>query len=131
MAMTRARDTNSAYLYERRAGETEHEHNQPGGLHILRRGTSRGAAQLVRVIIANHDEQAHTAHDITAETQGRGQLPDRAARLLDPALMLYGVGDTPTGTWWTRSRIRSPSGSWIDQHVHRSQDQGLDYDIDL
>ena len=70
-----------------------------------------GAAQLVRVIIANHDEQAHTAHDIAAETQGRGQLPDRAARLLDPALMLYGVGDTPTGTWWTRSRIRSPSGS--------------------
>ena len=50
VAMTRGRDTNSAYLYERRAGETEHEHNQPDGLHILRRGTSRGAAQLVRVI---------------------------------------------------------------------------------
>ena len=50
----------------------------------LRRGTSRDAAQLVRGIIANHDEQARTAHDIAAETPDRQQLPDRVRRSARP-----------------------------------------------
>jgi hypothetical protein len=55
VAMTRGRNTNSAYLYERRAGETEHEHNQPDSLHILRRSTSREAARPERkVCVALH-----------------------------------------------------------------------------
>ena len=50
------------------------------GVHVARRGTSRDAAHLVRAIIANHDEQARTAHDIAAETPDRDQLPDRVRR---------------------------------------------------
>ena len=37
-------------------------------MHVARRGTSREAAHLVRAIIANHDEQARTAHHIAADT---------------------------------------------------------------
>jgi len=40
VAMTRGRESNQAYLYERIAGEGEHEHAQPDGLQIIRRGTS-------------------------------------------------------------------------------------------
>ena len=71
VAMTRGRDTNTGYLYERLAGEGEHEHAQPDGVHVARRGTSRDAAQLVRAIIATHDDQARTAHHIAAETPDR------------------------------------------------------------
>ena len=87
VAMTRGRDTNTAYLYERIAGEGEHEHAQPTpGVHVARRGTGRDASQLVRAIIANHDEQARTAHDIAAETHDRepaarpGPRPPRPPR---------------------------------------------------
>jgi hypothetical protein len=83
VVLTRGRDTNTAYLYERRAGETEHEYAEAPGVHVARRGTSRDAAQLVRAIIANHGEQARTAHDIAAETPDREPLPDRVRWALD------------------------------------------------
>jgi ATP-dependent exoDNAse (exonuclease V) beta subunit len=83
VALTRGRDTNTAYLYERQAGETEHEHaDQQPSVHVARRGTGRQAAQLVRAIIANRDERARTAHDTAAQTQDRGQLPEQVQRLL-------------------------------------------------
>ncbi len=81
VALTRGRDTNTAYLYERIAGETEHEHADPPGVHVMRRGSGRDAAQLVRAIIANHDEQTRTAHDIAAQTTDRDQLPERVNSL--------------------------------------------------
>ena len=80
VALTRGRDTNHVYLYERVAGEGEHEHTQPApGVHVPRRGSGRDAAHLMRAIIANRDEQARTAHDIAAQTEDREQLPDWAA----------------------------------------------------
>ena len=82
VAMTRGRESNTAYLYERIAGEGDHEHaEQPDGVHVPRRGTSRDAAHLVRGIIATHDDRAHTAHDVAAETDAE-KLPDRVASLL-------------------------------------------------
>jgi len=74
VAMTRGRDTNTAYLYERIASEGGREHAQEPGLHVLRRGTRRDGAQLVCGIIANHDDRAHTAHDIAVNTD-REHLP--------------------------------------------------------
>jgi hypothetical protein len=51
----RGRDANTAYLYERIA-EGDHEHaEQPDSPHVMRRGTSHDAAQLVRGIIAARD----------------------------------------------------------------------------
>jgi hypothetical protein len=132
VAMTRGRESNSAYLYERMAGKGEYEHNQPDGLHIARRGSGRDAAQLVRGIIANHDEQARTAHDIAAETQERDQLPDRVRRLLDRCTHAAQARQRAYRHWvdetWDQAAERQ---RWIDQHIDRSQTQSLDYSIDL
>ena len=131
--MTRGRDTNTAYLYERIAGEGDHEHAQPTpGVHVARRGSGRDAAHLVRAIIANHDEQARTAHHIAAETPDRDQLPDRVHRPARPprscrpcpAACLPALVDETQEHAAERQR-------WIEQHISRSQDQGLDYGIDL
>ena len=122
----------AAYPYERIAGEGEHEHAQPDGLHIARRGSGRDAAQLMRAIIATHDEQARTADDIAAETADRDQLPDRVRRLLDRRTgavqrrrAAYRHSEEET------QDLLAERQRWIDQHIHRSQDRGLDYGIDL
>jgi conjugative relaxase-like TrwC/TraI family protein len=132
VALTRGRDTNTAYLYERIAGETEHDHADPPGVHVVRRGSSRDAAGMVRAIIANHDEQARTAHDIAAETPDRDQLPGRVQSLLDRRAKAVRHRRTLYQAWWQEThewvfeRRRS-----IDQHLSRSHDQGFDYGIDL
>jgi ATP-dependent exoDNAse (exonuclease V) beta subunit len=131
VALTRGRDTNTAYLYERIAGEGEYEQSQPDGMHIMRRGTSRDAAHLVRAIIANHNDQARTAHHIAAQTPDRDQLPDRVQSLLDRRANAVQHRRTLHQTWWQQThewaaeRQRS-----IDQHLSRTQDQGLDYGIE-
>jgi ATP-dependent exoDNAse (exonuclease V) alpha subunit len=62
VALTRGRDTNTAYLYQR---TTEHEHQQQRTElgRVMHRGSKQQAAQLLRAILAN-DEQSVTAHDI-------------------------------------------------------------------
>ena len=78
VAITRGRESNQAYLYERRAGETEHEYAEAPGVHAMRRGTSHDASQLVRAIIATRDQQPRTAHDIAAGTD-RSNCPSGCA----------------------------------------------------
>jgi hypothetical protein len=133
VAMTRGRESNTAYLYERLAGEGEHEHAQPTpGVHVARRGSGREAAQLMRGIIANHDEQAHTAHHIAAQTSDREQLPDRVQGLLDRRANAVAIRRNHYQAWcrqasdWALDRQLSR-----DQQLSRSRDQGLDYGIDL
>ena len=131
VALTRGRDTNTAYLYERIAGEGDHEHAQPSpGVHMARRGTTRDAAQLVRAIIANHDDRAHTAHDIAAETDAE-QLPDRVASLLARRTVAVQARRTAYRKWNEAAQELLERQRWIDQHLSRSQDQGLDHGIDL
>jgi hypothetical protein len=80
VAMTRGRDANTAYLYERVA-EQESGPTATGGPYVLQRGTSHQAGQLARAIIANHDDVPITAHDHAVGTPGR-LLPDLVARLM-------------------------------------------------
>jgi hypothetical protein len=130
VAMTRGRHTNTAYLYERRAGEGEHEHADPPGVHVMRRGSGRDAAQLVRGIIANHDEQARTAHDIGAEAPDREQLPERVRRLLDRRTHAVHARRAAYQHWCEETAERAAERQqWI--HLSRSQNQSLDYGIDL
>ena len=112
VALTRGRDTNSAYLYERMAGEGEHEHAQPDGLHILllRRGSGRDAAQLVRGIIANHDEQARTAHDIATEPPTASSCRTVSAGCSTVAPTPYTPGGRPTNTGANKPPSWSPNG---------------------
>jgi hypothetical protein len=61
VAMTRGRDANTAYLYER---TTEHEYQQDSAEfgHVMHSGSKQHAAKLLRAILAN-DEHPLTAHD--------------------------------------------------------------------
>jgi ATP-dependent exoDNAse (exonuclease V) alpha subunit len=80
VAMTRARDANTAYLYER---TTEQEYGPPtaDGPHVLQRGTSQQAGVLAHAIIAVHDDVPVTAHQVAADTPHQ-LLPERVAGLL-------------------------------------------------
>lgn len=83
VAMTRGRDTNTAYLYERAHGEADHHHGDvqdQQGVHVARRGGPAQAAALLRQVIGR-DERAHTAHQTAASTPAE-QLPDPVADLV-------------------------------------------------
>jgi hypothetical protein len=80
VAMTRGRESNTAYLYERMASEGDHEHADVPGVHVMRRGTSRQAATLIRAIIANRDELPQTAHHVAGANDAQ-HLPPRVRRL--------------------------------------------------
>ena len=80
VAMTRARDANTAYLYERTT-EAEYGPAAAGGPHVMQRGTAHQAGKLAHAIITVHDDVSVTAHQIAAMTP-RQLLPQRVARLL-------------------------------------------------
>jgi conjugative relaxase-like TrwC/TraI family protein len=124
VALTRGRDTNHVYLYERQAGETDHEHRDEPGVHVARRGTSAQAAHLVRTLIGNHDSQARTAHDIAAHTTERAQLPERIQHLL---------ARRAAAVHARRSAYARRHNDILDEHLDRSQDrdQGIDYGLEL
>jgi hypothetical protein len=126
VAMTRGRENNTAYLHERLAGEGEHEHAQPDGLHVMRRGTGCHAAQLIRGIIANHDDRAHTAHDIAANTD-REQLPHRVASLLNRRTQAVQSRRAAYRHWQEETQqLVAERQRWIEQHISRGQDLGVD-----
>ncbi len=80
VAMTRARDADTAYLYER-ATEQEYGPTSPDGPHVLQRGTSGQAALLARTVIDTHDDVPVTEHQVAANTRHQ-LLPDRMRGLL-------------------------------------------------
>jgi hypothetical protein len=84
----------------------------------------------VRAIIANHDDRAHTAHYIAAETDTE-QLPDRVASLLARRTVAVQARRTAYRQWNEAAQELLERQRWIDQHLSRSQDQGLDHGIDL
>ncbi|KQY06560.1 AAA family ATPase [Mycobacterium sp. Root135] len=81
VAMTRARDANTAYLCERTT-ESEYSTADSADSPVLHRGTSEQAGLMARAIITTHDDVPVTAHR-AAENTPRQQLPDQVVRLLD------------------------------------------------
>ena len=81
VAMTRGRGANTAYLYER-ATDHEYESAQPERVHVMARGSTAEACQLLRAIVANDGCQQTTAHDGAAQTLSAA-LPERVRRLTD------------------------------------------------
>jgi hypothetical protein len=79
VAMTRARDANTVYLYER-ATDQEYDRAQPEGPHMLQRGTDQQGSHIVHAIVAARDDVPVTAHQV-ARTP-RQLLPDRVTSLL-------------------------------------------------
>jgi ATP-dependent exoDNAse (exonuclease V) alpha subunit len=126
VAMTRGRESNRAYLYGRLSSASEYSDAGPDGLHVLRRGSSRAAAQLFRHIIAT-DARAQTAHDLAAQTS-RERLPDRVAALLIDR-RTHTVEDRRAAhrQWRSTAQERSAGHEHSsDQHLHQSLDDGLE-----
>jgi conjugative relaxase-like TrwC/TraI family protein len=82
VAMTRGRESNTAYVYQRTVGEADHQHRQLEDVHVARRGSSRDAAQLLRSALAEDGERRRTAHDVSAATERRHR-PEPISSLLD------------------------------------------------
>jgi conjugative relaxase-like TrwC/TraI family protein len=80
VAMTRGRDANTAYLYERLT-EQEYPPTPSGGPHVLQRGTSHQAGLIAGAVLALHDDIPVTAHQVAANTPRR-LLPDDVASLV-------------------------------------------------
>jgi hypothetical protein len=130
MAMTRGRDTNSAYLYQR-AAEQEYGLEAPLGAHVLDRGTTGHAARLLRAIIANHD-QPITAHDIAAQAPGAA-LPERVRRLHDRRAAAVQRRQATHQSWRadTQSFTRAMTTARELYNSSRSRDHNLDYGIEM
>lgn len=129
VAMTRGRESNTAYLYERLAGEGDHDHTQPDGVHVAHRGTSHDAAALVRGIIGAGGETARTAHDVAADTD-RAQLPDRVAGLLEHRTRVVAARRAAYRHWHQQvTDLAAERQQSIERHLSRSHD--LDSGIEL
>lgn len=109
MGMTRACDLNRVYVYERIAGEGDHEHGDlTPGVHQARRGDSHQAATLIRAI-TSRDNRPQTVHQVAAQTD-RVQLPDRVARSV-------ATRDNDV------ARRRAAYRVWTDQHAAEQADR--------
>ncbi len=94
VAMTRGREANRVYLYERIAGEGDHEHADlvAPGVHAARRGEAAEAAEALEALLGR-DDTARTVVDTAADLSGE-QLPEAVNTLLDTrrrALAAIGV----------------------------------------
>ncbi len=126
VALTRGRDTNTAYLYQRTA-EHEHQHDPTGLGTVVNRGSSHQAATLLRGIIANYQHPA-TAHEIAATTAVES-LPARVGDAIQRRALA--VRDR-SGAY----RLRRAKAFALDHAAHaalgrhivtgRSIDQGLE-----
>ena len=129
VAMTRGRHTNTAYLHERIAGENEQ--SQPNAIHIPRRGTSRDAAQLARALIANHNEQARTAHEI-AQAADASVPPEPVRSLLRRRFDAVQQRRTAHQQWRSAGAgMNVTGGRTIDQHRDRSRGEDSGYSLGL
>lgn len=130
VAMTRGRNTNVAFIYERRSVDGEYGHEEPAGTHIAERGGSREAATLIQGILAN-DEPAITAHDYAAQTLDEA-LPERVQSLLRRRAAAAECRRADYQAWKTERREHDRSLAEAREHrMSRSRGRSWDYGIEL
>ncbi|MGO9155121.1 MobF family relaxase [Mycobacterium sp.] len=84
VAMSRGRDNNHVYIYNRAAGEGDHEHRHlldAAEVHQMRRGNKYAAAHSLQMIL-DTDDRPRTMH-AQAERAAGHQLPPAVADLLE------------------------------------------------
>ena len=79
VAMTRGRDANTSYLYERTT-EAGHSPATAGG-HVMQRGTENQAGKLAYAVVTTHDDVPVTAHHVASRSPLQ-LLPDRVNAML-------------------------------------------------
>jgi hypothetical protein len=129
VAMTRGRETNGAYFYER-ATEQEYGLDALPRAHVMDRGTAEHAGRLARAIIANHD-QPITAHDAAAQTPSAA-LPERVRRIHDRRASTVQRRRATYQSWQgdAQSFARAMTTA-RERHNSRSRDQSLDGGIEM
>jgi hypothetical protein len=128
VTMTRARDANTAYFYERTI-ESEYSPATDGGPHVMQRGTAHQAAHLAHTIVTALDDVPVTAHQLAAGTP-RHLLPERVAGLLterDAAM----DERTTAHTEWRKAaeRVTAAMGQGRSTAGARTRDRGDDLEL--
>ncbi|MGV0717174.1 MobF family relaxase [Mycolicibacterium sp. XJ662] len=131
VAMTRGRESNSAYLYERATEASEYSHNLPDAAHLMRRGDSHAAGHVMRTITAT-DSGAQTAHDFASRTDAE-HLPARMARLqIERRVQAVQMRRAEYRSWQAHQCQREANHERdIDQHRIRAREQSTGYSLDL
>lgn len=126
VALTRGRETNSAFIYER-ATEQEYGLDRLPGANIMKRSTAQHASRLARAIIANHDLPV-TAHDIAAQTP-TAALPQRVQRIRDRRAAALQRRRASYQVWQADSESLRAMSRAVERHCSRGR--SLDYGVDL
>ena len=97
----------------------------------MQRGTTHHAGQLIRAIIANHDNQLITAHD-TAAQSAKTQLPERFQNLLHRSAAALDRRREAFQRW--RAEMQGDTQAMAqarERHAERRRDQSLDCGIEI
>lgn len=130
VAMTRGRQANHAYIYERSTEAGEFGHVLPAETHIAQRGDLGEAATLIHGILAN-DEPAITAHDYAAHTANQA-LPERVRGLVNMRAAATELRQESYGAWKADRQGHDRSRSeGIERRVDRSQHRSTDYGLEI
>jgi ATP-dependent exoDNAse (exonuclease V) beta subunit len=130
VAMTRGRETNSAYIYETAPEQENGLDPPPSGRHAMCRGTPQYAARLARAIIANH-EQPITAHEFAADTP-RAVLPERVRRIHDRRVATAQIRRATYQSWQADAQnFARAMNTARERHNSRTRDQILDDGIEM
>ncbi|QEN17632.1 MobF family relaxase (plasmid) [Mycolicibacterium sp. ELW1] len=129
VGMTRAKDENHAYVYQRISGEADHEHSRivaGADIHVLRRGNKYSAAHHFRTILAN-DDRARTMH-AEAERTERHLLPQPVSDLL---VTQEQRGHTRSAVWREHSAAgRAAAAAYERMATVAERDRDRSRDID-
>lgn len=130
VAMTRGRHANHAHIYKRSTEASEFSHEGPVGTHIVQRGESGEAANLIRRIVVN-DEPTITAHSYATHTQEEA-LPHRVRSLLTQRAIAAQHRNENYQAWKTQRQERDHSMEAArDRQVYRGQHRSADHGIEL
>ena len=125
VAMTRGRDTNTAYLYHRPA-EQEYRTVDPTGMHVMQRDSAHQGRGLARAIVAN-DPTPITAHEIATQTPS-ADLPARVAGLISRRAAAVTLRRVAHQTWEVDRNAFAQSAACVREQV---LDRGLDYGMEI
>jgi hypothetical protein len=129
VAITRGRETNNAYLYQR-ATEQEYDLDPLPGAHLMDRGTAQHAGRLARAIIAYHD-QPITAHQVAAQTPSAA-LPQRVRRIHDRRASTLQRRRATYQSWHADTHsFAQAMTTERERHNSRSRDHSLDAGIEM
>lgn len=121
--LTRGREMNRVFIYDKIAGEGDHEHAEPApGVHQARRGDAHQAADLIRAI-TGRDDRPQTVHQVAADTD-RDQLPARVARFTAKRDHDLARRRGAYRTWTDhQAREQAEQNRWLHEYVERTRDQ--------